>query len=298
MSVWGSGLYQCDDDFEILDLIAEKAAEMFYDPDCLRCPLMPAYLTLRSPFDKPATVEQLNIGVLHRLLRWFETSENDMAVILSAAVAMELGVVFTKDDMHLVRQVVNNAAIGSEKRDQMLEALEGYKNDGTEWKFESKDLVESTMTSTSGTGNGNDEAEELPQMKEGDTKTKDFAETAQVAVDPTKTSKPSKSKKEDGADHLFPKELKSAMKKSKETDQPHAVAFRLPRSKSHPSLKMQESKKSHSKKTPPNQSKFTLPVKVQSMDDKVDAPKQSDSIFRLPPPKSLLRGLKREVRKF
>lgn len=135
-TIWGPYLYQRDADLDILDLIANEAARMFLDPDSLRCPLMPEYFSLRSPIDKDSVIQELNGGVFQRLLRRFKHADLDMAVVLTAAVGMELGVRFLEEDMLMVRVVVMKAEdLGVERRGQMVEALEGYGNDGREWVF-------------------------------------------------------------------------------------------------------------------------------------------------------------------
>ena len=158
MSIWGHGLYQTDSDLDTLDLIADEAAKMFSDPECLCCPLIPEYYSLRSPIDKAATVTQLNEGTFYRLLRRFKNSKNDMAVILLAAVGMELGVNFQEEDTLMVKMTVMKADIGDEKREQMIAALEGYKNDGTVWDFQKKGSVETVGSSMKEEVNENQDA--------------------------------------------------------------------------------------------------------------------------------------------
>ncbi|KAL8831275.1 MAG: hypothetical protein Q9170_005366, partial [Blastenia crenularia] len=122
---WGPYLYQSDLDLCTLDLISTEAAAMFPDPNCLRCPLLPSYFTLRFPIDKPNTIRQLNAGIFHRLVRRLKYLKNDLAVILLAAVGMELGVQIAREDMLVVRMTVMKADMGAEKRGQMERAMEG-----------------------------------------------------------------------------------------------------------------------------------------------------------------------------
>ena len=86
------------------------------------------------------------------------------------------------------------------------------------------------------------------------------------------------------------KELKSALKKPGKEE--NRVAFRLPRSKSHPSLKVHERKasKSTASKKDVKESIFKIPAQGKAVVEKEVVPKQSDSIFRLPPPKATGRG--------
>ncbi|KAI4101795.1 MAG: hypothetical protein L6R37_004772 [Teloschistes peruensis] len=115
---WGFGIYQSDSDLELLDHVAEEASIMFPKSalDCLRCPLFPANFTLRAPMDKIAVIAYLNDGIFKRLARRLKHQPNPMALILLAAVEMFL-----------------------EKRNQMVEALEGYRNNGIPWHFRAKD---------------------------------------------------------------------------------------------------------------------------------------------------------------
>lgn len=137
-AVWGHGIYQSDADFGLLDLIASEAADMMSDPECLRCPLMPEYFTLRAPIDKPSTVKQLNAGIFHRLVRRLNHQKNGMAIIVLAAVGMELGVKIKNEDMLLIKMMLMKTEMFQEKKDQMAEAIEDYRNDGTGWRFKTK----------------------------------------------------------------------------------------------------------------------------------------------------------------
>ncbi|KAL8717903.1 MAG: hypothetical protein Q9225_004896 [Loekoesia sp. 1 TL-2023] len=277
MGVWGHGIYQFDSDLDILDLIAKEATKMFPDPDCLRCPLMSDYLTLRFPIDKPTTVEQLNAGIFHRLLRRFKHSKNDMAVILLAAVGMELGVKLDEEDILMIKVTVMKADIGDEKRDQMIKALEEYKNDGTEWDFNSNGVIETA----------NDTLKEAIDRKEEAANAESEIKTS--AQEPAATVTHDKTGKQSQGENSTQKELKSALKKSKEENH---VAFRLPKSKSQPSLRGQEGKESKntSSKRTARESIFTLPVREKPEDLKEDSMDHAESIFRLPPPQPMTKG--------
>ncbi|KAL9576640.1 MAG: hypothetical protein Q9212_006933 [Teloschistes hypoglaucus] len=138
---WGFGLYQSDSDFELLDHIAEEASTMVPKSalDCLRCPLFPAHFTLRAPMDKLAVIAYLNEGIFKRLVRRLNHQLNPLALIMLAAVGMELGVMIDKDDLLMIKMTVMKTEMFLEKRNQLVEALEGYRNNGIPWHFKNKD---------------------------------------------------------------------------------------------------------------------------------------------------------------
>lgn len=301
MLIWGPYLYQRDADLDILDLIADEAAGMFLDPDSLRCPLMPELFSLRFPIDKASVVEELNNGIFQRLLRRFKHSDLDMAVILTATVGMELGVKFKDEDTLMVKMVVMKAEMGVERREQMIEALEGYRNDGTVWDFKKTREVR-FVDDVRDTGDEREEIAEAMRAVE-----KESESTAQKPLpilpheNPTKHTQIVQSP---------PKELKSAFKKP---GQEKNVAFRLPKSKSHPALKSHWrkdskdihiknlSKKSASSKKAAKESIFAQYGRGGTMDDEKDLLPiplgATESIFRLPAPKPMVKVNRKESRK-
>ncbi|KAL9024823.1 MAG: hypothetical protein Q9196_006230 [Gyalolechia fulgens] len=293
MCTWGPYLYQSDAELDILDLIADEAAGMFLDPDSLRCPLMPEYFSLRSPIDKASTVQELNNGIFQRLLRRFKHAKIDLAVILLAAVGMELGVRFKEEDTLIVKMTVMKADMVDTRREQMVEALEGYKNDGTVWEFRTMGLTEATE----GTLKEVDDGKEAVVEAEGVAKEPEATAQKPLPVVPhEEISKRSQN------DQSPKKELKSALKKPGNEKN---VAFKLPKSRSQPSLKDHERKESKdipvkntstknisSKKTA-KESHFALPVRGKTEDGKEVLPvplDRTESIFRLPAPKSMMKG--------
>ncbi|KAL8799225.1 MAG: hypothetical protein Q9182_006059 [Xanthomendoza sp. 2 TL-2023] len=139
---WGYGLYQSDVDLEMLDLVSIEAANMMSDPECLNSSLLPGYFTLRVPIDRAAAVRQLEAGVLHRLVRRFSQYKNHGAVVILGVVSMELGVKINPEDKLAMRMALMRWDIYEVKRDQIVRALEGYSNDGTEWRFDGKRIME------------------------------------------------------------------------------------------------------------------------------------------------------------
>ncbi|KAL8684431.1 MAG: hypothetical protein Q9218_008299, partial [Villophora microphyllina] len=118
---WGFGIYQSDADLELLDLVAEEASAMFPATalDCLRSPLLPANFTLRGPIDKATVIANLNAGIFTRIARRLNHQGNPMAVVILAAVGMELGVVMEKDDMLMIKMTVVKTEMFLEKRAQI-----------------------------------------------------------------------------------------------------------------------------------------------------------------------------------
>ncbi|KAL8937879.1 MAG: hypothetical protein Q9216_004205 [Gyalolechia sp. 2 TL-2023] len=320
MTTWGPNLYQSDAELDTLDLIANEAAGMFLDPDSLRCPLMPEYFSLRSPIDKVSSVQELNNGIFQRLLRRFKHAKMDLAVVMLAAVGMELGVIFKEEDTLVVQMAVMNADMGKERKEQMVEALEGYKNDGTVWEFRSRALVKPAEETLEQAVYQKEESEE-PKGGESlhwaiDGIDVDTAACSQVEKESEATTqKPlpvpthNKATKHSQNDNPPKKELKSALKKPGNEKN---VAFRLPKSKSQPSLRghgRKESKDNTNNKTPTKntsskkttkESLFALPVRGKAEDDKETLPlplDHTESIFRLPAPKFMMKGRRKEDRK-
>ncbi|KAI4180640.1 MAG: hypothetical protein L6R41_007105 [Letrouitia leprolyta] len=276
-TIWGPYLYQRDADLDILDLIANEAARMFLDPDSLRCPLMPEYFSLRSPIDKDSVIQELNGGVFQRLLRRFKHADLDMAVVLTAAVGMELGVRFLEEDMLM-----------------MVEALEGYGNDGREWVFRRMGVKKGVAEDRLDASGDEEEAVAGARGVVG----KEPEATTQKPLPVLPHDKPVKHTQHDQSPE---KELTSAFKKP---GNEKGVTFRLPKSKSHPVLKghwRKDSKDVHIKnltktnspgrklvwgRTTENEREI-LPVRLDC----------AESIFRLPPPKPMTKGKGKENRK-
>ncbi|KAL8661497.1 MAG: hypothetical protein Q9168_008383, partial [Polycauliona sp. 1 TL-2023] len=99
MGTWGPGLYQSDIDLELLDVITNEALKMMSDPECLCSALMPDSHSLRAPIDRHATVQQLEDGIVHRMIRRFNYEKMPGAIVILGVVCMELGVKITAEDM-------------------------------------------------------------------------------------------------------------------------------------------------------------------------------------------------------
>ncbi|KAL8988205.1 MAG: hypothetical protein Q9169_008594, partial [Polycauliona sp. 2 TL-2023] len=99
MATWGTGLYESDIDLETLDLITNEAVRMMSDPECLCSAMMPDSYTLRAPIDRRSAVQQLENGIVHRMIHRFNHQGNQGAIVILAVVCMELGVKITPEDM-------------------------------------------------------------------------------------------------------------------------------------------------------------------------------------------------------
>lgn len=63
-------------------------------------------------------------------------------IIYLGALAMQLGVQIGDKDMHVLRDTLPRARMYDEARAQMQKGLDGYKNNGEAWDFESLGLEE------------------------------------------------------------------------------------------------------------------------------------------------------------
>ncbi|KAL8847706.1 MAG: hypothetical protein Q9221_007267 [Calogaya cf. arnoldii] len=142
MGTWGSGLYQSDIDLDTLDLIAEEAVKMMSDPECLRSAMVPEFFTLRAPIDRAATVQQLEDGVLNRMIRRFSHQKNHGAIVILGMVCMELGARFNPEDMLSLKMALMRWDANKTKKDQVCLAYESYHNNGAVWRFDGMKGVE------------------------------------------------------------------------------------------------------------------------------------------------------------
>ena len=142
MGTWGSGLYQSDIDLDTLDLIAEEAVKMMSDPECLRSAMVPEFFTLRAPIDRTATVQQLEDGVLNRMIRRFSHQKNHGAIVILGMVCMELGARFNPEDMLSLKMALMRWDANKTKKDQVCLAYESYHNNGAVWRFDGMKGVE------------------------------------------------------------------------------------------------------------------------------------------------------------
>ncbi|KAL8867035.1 MAG: hypothetical protein Q9198_008667, partial [Flavoplaca austrocitrina] len=142
MSTWGPGLYQSDTDLEILDLITDEAVRLMSDPECLRSSMLPDSFTLRAPIDRVTTIQQLEDGLLHRLIGRFNHHRNQAAIVILGVVCMELGVRIAPEDMLSMMIALMKWDANKMKKDQVCQAFESYQNNGAVWTFNGERAVE------------------------------------------------------------------------------------------------------------------------------------------------------------
>lgn len=142
MTTWGPALYQSDFDLEMLDLITDEAVRLMSDPECLRSSMMPDSFTLRAPIDRVSTIQQLEDGLLHRLIRRFNHHKNPAAIVILGVVCMELGLRIAPEDMVSIKIALMKWDANKIKKDQVCQAFESYQNIVAVWTFNGKRAVE------------------------------------------------------------------------------------------------------------------------------------------------------------
>ncbi|KAL8901588.1 MAG: hypothetical protein Q9192_000470 [Flavoplaca navasiana] len=119
MGAWGYGLFQSDNEFDVVvSDIDEEACKLAKDPK----------LTLFNPKNKKRVVKKLNDGLFHELLQLWEPKSRPK-------------------DLTFVHEILNRTPMYEEAKVQVQKGLEGYK--GEAWDFESKGLVETANASSS-----------------------------------------------------------------------------------------------------------------------------------------------------
>ncbi|KAL8729331.1 MAG: hypothetical protein Q9166_004828 [cf. Caloplaca sp. 2 TL-2023] len=319
MGTWGYNLYQSDVDLNMLDLIADEAAKMMSDPECLRSALIPDAYTLRAPIDKAATVQQLEDGILHRLIRRFNHQKNQGAITILGVVCMELGVKINPEDMLAIKMALMRCEMFEMKRDCIGQALQEYSNDGTVWKYNGKKL-QKTATGTDGPDGKKlqETANELEGVKE--TLPKDMTvkreQEDEDAITPFNAPFRSHSESAINAKYnaqlaelekiLKNSEIQPALRQrnelpnhqpapapAQESSGEGRVTFWLPASKSQLDVSEQGDKQTKRK---PGESMFTIPVRGSSKAANEDMLEHAESIYRLPPPKPIGKGKGKEVK--
>ncbi|KAL8883426.1 MAG: hypothetical protein Q9215_008236, partial [Flavoplaca cf. flavocitrina] len=146
MSTWGPGLYQSDIDLEMLDLITDEAVRLMSDPECLRSSLMPESFTLRAPIDRVSTTQQLEDGLLHRLIGRLNHHRNQAAIVILGVVCMELGVRIAPEDMLSMMIALMKWDANKIKKDQVCQAFQSYQKNGAVWTFDGRRAVEVSLS--------------------------------------------------------------------------------------------------------------------------------------------------------
>ncbi|KAL8660215.1 MAG: hypothetical protein Q9226_000016 [Calogaya cf. arnoldii] len=156
MGAWGYGLFQSDNEFDVVvSDIDEEACKLAKDPK----------LTLFNTKNKKRVVKKLNDGLFHDLLQLFVRKEWNHGVIYLAVLSMQLGVRILATDLTYVQQTLNRTPMYAEAKAQVQKGLDGYK--GEPWDFESKGIVETANASSSPeeeSGGANDWEKQMGRM--------------------------------------------------------------------------------------------------------------------------------------
>ncbi|KAI1459091.1 hypothetical protein F4805DRAFT_100905 [Annulohypoxylon moriforme] len=144
MGIWGPGLMQCDDDYEIAKDLSEMCG----------CQLL--FEGKDQDSKKDDTIKVLNNGGFTKQLDKIFSADfrpptshhkRERIAIIFTMLAMELGVKIKRlhlDYIHILRSWLPTM----EQQLQLLTALEEYKNDGTPWISGSKNLAEVQSSKT------------------------------------------------------------------------------------------------------------------------------------------------------
>ncbi|KAI0383949.1 hypothetical protein F5Y04DRAFT_287133 [Hypomontagnella monticulosa] len=136
MVVWGRGLLQSDDDYQIADeLSAMFGRELLYPG---------------KEHDKEGTIKMMNDGLLSQKFEKILSADfkpplshqkRERFVIILGLLAMELGARI--EDRHMMALRVLRPMLPTiEQQVQLVTALDEYKNDGTPWQSGSKGLFD------------------------------------------------------------------------------------------------------------------------------------------------------------
>lgn len=140
MGAWGYGLFQCDSDLDLVDEISYDLAE--------------EEISIGCPEDPKHVVEKLNSGAFHQLLTDYNAIGWKHGIVLLGAATMRLGGHSSDKDMDVLRATLPKTPMTDEAKAQMSKGLDGYKNNGVEWDFGSKGLLETVMEGIESRGGG------------------------------------------------------------------------------------------------------------------------------------------------
>ncbi|CAD6575576.1 MAG: hypothetical protein ASARMPREDX12_007382 [Alectoria sarmentosa] len=129
MGAWGYGLFQSDNELDTIEEINKEAGKLAND----------STLNLVFPENHSEIVAKLNAGLFHQVLDSWKHG-----IIYLGALAMQLGVRISDQDLQVLRDTLPRAKMYDEAKAQMRKGLDGHKNDGEPWDFESLGL-EDTM---------------------------------------------------------------------------------------------------------------------------------------------------------
>ncbi|KAF6230534.1 hypothetical protein HO133_004878 [Letharia lupina] len=130
MGAWGYGLFQSDNELDTIEEINEEAGKLANDP----------LFNFEFPKNHDEVVAKLNAGLFHQLLAKFQAKNWKHGIIYLGALSVQLGVKIGDEDMRVLRDTLPRTKMYDEARAQMQKGLDGYKNDGEAWHFESLGL--------------------------------------------------------------------------------------------------------------------------------------------------------------
>lgn len=131
-----------------MEEISNEAAKLAHDPD----------FTLWHPENHDGVVEKLNDGIFHQLLQNFIKRNWNHGIVYLGALTMLLGANISEEDMQMLRDTLETTPMYDEAKAQMVKGLEGYKNEGSPWDFNSPGLHDKMARGGPGhaaLGNGN-----------------------------------------------------------------------------------------------------------------------------------------------
>ncbi|KAI2468824.1 hypothetical protein F4781DRAFT_432058 [Annulohypoxylon bovei var. microspora] len=145
MGIWGPGLMQTDDDYEIaIDLSAACGCQLVFEK--------------RDEHKKGDTIKILNDGVLSKQLDKILSGDfrphtsyhkRERVAVVLTMLAMELGAKIETRQLTTI-QVLRPLLPTMEQQLQLFTALDEYKNDGTPWITGSKNFKETRGAAPSG----------------------------------------------------------------------------------------------------------------------------------------------------
>lgn len=113
-----------------MEEVSNEAAKLAHDPD----------FTLWHPENHDGVVEKLNDGIFHQLLQNFIKRNWNHGIVYLGALTMLLGANISEEDMQMLRDTLETTPMYDEAKAQMVKGLEGYKNEGSPWDFNSPGL--------------------------------------------------------------------------------------------------------------------------------------------------------------
>ena len=140
MGAWGYGIFQSDQELDVMEEITDEARKLAKNPD----------FDLWYPENHKDVVTELNAGVFHQLLVKFVDLKWNHGVVYLAALTMQLGATINDTDMQTIRDTLPHTPMYDEAKGQMQKGINEYKSDGKPWDFESMGLHETMASDKAG----------------------------------------------------------------------------------------------------------------------------------------------------